>query len=56
MDPDFEAFETFIRSELPVAMDAIPVSTHVNNARNKDERCMDPIGKAIALDDSGALL
>jgi putative SOS response-associated peptidase YedK len=56
MDPDFEAFETFIRSELPVAMDAIPVSTHVNNARNKDERCMDPIGKTITLDDSGALL
>jgi len=56
MDPDFEAFERFIRSELPVALDAVPVSTHVNNARNKDERCMDPIGKTLSLDDSGALL
>ena len=45
MDPD-----------LPMQLDAIPVSTYVNNARNKDDRCMDPIGKAIVLDDGGALL
>ena len=56
MDPESEAFEALIRSELPVALDAVPVSTHVNNARNKDERCMDPIGKPITLDDGGALL
>jgi putative SOS response-associated peptidase YedK len=56
MDPESEDFETLIRSDLPVSMDAVPVSTHVNNARNKDERCMDPIGKPIPLDDRGALL
>jgi putative SOS response-associated peptidase YedK len=56
MDPESEDFETLIRSDLPVPLDAVPVSTHVNNARNKDERCMDPIGKPIPLDDRGALL
>jgi putative SOS response-associated peptidase YedK len=56
MDPESESFEALIRSDLPVALDAVPVSTHVNNARNKDERCMDPIGKPIPLDDGGALL
>ena len=56
MDPDSKDFESLIDSDLPVEIDAVPVSTHVNNARNKDERCMDPIGKPIPLDDRGALL
>lgn len=56
MDPENGEFENLISSELPVEMDAVPVSTYVNNARNKDDRCMDPIGKPIALDDRGALL
>lgn len=56
MDPENGDFETLISSELPVAIDAVPVSSHVNNARHKDDRCMEPIGKAIPLDDSGALL
>lgn len=56
MDPDSEDFQSLINSDLPVALDAIPVSSHVNNARHKDDRCMDPIGKPIPLDDSGALL
>ena len=34
-------------SQLPMALDAIPVSTYVNNARNKDPRCMDPIAAPI---------
>ncbi len=56
MDPDNDGFASLISSDLPVEIDAVPVSTYVNNARNKDDRCMDPIGKPIALDDSGALL
>ena len=56
MDPESKDFESLIDSDLPVEIDAVPVSTHVNNARNKDERCMDPIGKPIPLDDRGALL
>ncbi len=49
MDPENEDFETLIGSELPVALDAVPVSTHVNNARNKDSRCVDPIGAPVPL-------
>lgn len=56
MDPESKDFESLIDSDLPVEIDAVPVSTHVNNARNKDERCMDPIGNPIPLDDRGALL
>lgn len=56
MDPENGEFQTLIRSELPVEMDAVPVSTYVNNARNKDDRCMDPIGTPIALDDGSSLL
>ena len=56
MDPDNGEFQNLISSDLPVDIDAVPVSTYVNNARNKDDRCMDPIGKPIALDDGGALL
>jgi putative SOS response-associated peptidase YedK len=56
MDADNTEFQSLISSELPVDIDAVPVSTYVNNARNKDDRCMDPIGKPITLDDGGALL
>ncbi len=42
-------FEALLISHLPVALDAIPVSTHVNNARNKDERCVEPIGTPVLL-------
>lgn len=56
MDPHSEDVASLISSELPVAVDAIPVSSYVNNARHKDDRCMEPIAKPIPLDDSGALL
>ena len=39
--------EYLFASRIPVELDAVPVSTHVNNARNKDERCVQPIGPAI---------
>ncbi len=38
-------------ARLPVDVDAVPVSTYVNNARNKDERCVQPIGEAIFMHD-----
>jgi len=38
--------EHLFGSHLSVGLDAVPVSTHVNNARNKDERCMQPIAPA----------
>lgn len=39
--------EYLFASRLPVPLDAIPVSTHVNNARNKDDRCAQPIGPVV---------
>ena len=50
MDPHNDDYESLIGSALPVAMDAVPVSTHVNNARHKDQRCVQAIGKVVALD------
>ena len=35
---------------LPQALDVIPVSTHVNNARNKEPLCTEPIGDAISVE------
>lgn len=41
--------EHLFASRLPMSLDAIPVSTHVNNARHKDERCTQPIGTPVHL-------
>ena len=35
---------------LPQPLDVIPVSTHVNNARNKEPLCTEPIGDAIPVE------
>lgn len=37
-------------ARIPVALDAVPVSTHVNNARHKDARCIEPIGASVPID------
>ena len=37
-------------SALPDALDVVPVSTHVNSARNKEPLCTEPIGEAIAVE------
>lgn len=34
---------------IPLILVAIPVSTHVNNARHKDTRCVEPIGTPVVL-------
>ena len=34
-------------SRLPMDLSAIPVSSHVNNARNKDERCVQALGRSV---------
>jgi len=36
-------------SRLPVELQATPVSSHVNNARHKDEGCVTPVGDAIVI-------
>lgn len=51
LDPGVDAseLEPLFDSCLPMQLDAIPVSSYVNNARNKDERCFDPIGKTLTI-------
>jgi putative SOS response-associated peptidase YedK len=44
-----EDLERLFEPRLAVALDAIPVSTYVNNARNKEARCIEPIGTAVRL-------
>lgn len=34
---------------IPVDLDAVPVSSYVNNARNKEARCIEPIADAVAV-------
>ena len=50
MDPDTTRLDELISSTLPMEIDAVPVSTHVNNARNKDDRCVEPIADAVYIE------
>jgi len=54
LDPRYatEDLQEFFASLLPMALDAIPVSSHVNNARHKDIRVVTPVGDTIAIDDT----
>jgi len=49
LDPTAEPaeLEGLLEPELPVALDAVPVSSHVNNARHKDRRCIEPVAAAV---------
>ena len=47
-----EELEYLFASRLPTSLDAIPVSTFVNNARNKDERCVQAIGEPVSISSS----
>ena len=49
LDIETSELEYLFASRVPVDLDVIPVSSHVNNARNKDERCTQPIGEPIHL-------
>ncbi|MFV2089538.1 MAG: SOS response-associated peptidase [Pseudomonadales bacterium] len=50
MDPKNADLDELISSNLPVEIDAVPVSTHVNNARNKDPRCAQAIASAVHIE------
>jgi putative SOS response-associated peptidase YedK len=42
---DLKDLNSLFDSHLPVDLHAIPVSTLVNNARNKEPRCAEPVGE-----------
>jgi len=54
MDPGNEEFTALISNTMPYELDAIAVSTYVNNARHKDDRCLEPLASPIHIEGSGA--
>ena len=42
-------FKKLFEACLPLELNAIPVSTYVNNARNKDARCFEPVGRPVSI-------
>lgn len=54
LDPEARDFDELLGSSMPVALDAVPVSTYVNNARHKDARCLEPVGTPVPIEGSGA--
>lgn len=40
-----DALNQLLKPELRTAIQVTPVSTYVNNARNKDDRCIEPLGE-----------
>lgn len=51
LSPDVPADEVkpLLGCAVPVDLDAVPVSSYVNNARHKDPRCVDPVGDSVAV-------
>lgn len=45
-----ESLAAMFGPSLPGPLDVVPVSTHVNNARNKEPLCTEPIGEVIAVE------
>ena len=55
LDPEAESatLKPLFGSRVPVELNAIPVSSYVNNARNKDARCIEPIGRVVSIGADG---
>jgi putative SOS response-associated peptidase YedK len=54
LDPEARDVDALLSPRIPVALDAVPVSTYVNNARHKDARCLEPVGAPVPIEGSGA--
>ncbi len=48
-DTPRDELKALLGAVVPVALDAVPVSTYVNNARNKESRCTEPVGEPVAV-------
>jgi putative SOS response-associated peptidase YedK len=44
-----DELEALLGPYVPVELDAVPVSTYVNNARHKDTRCTEPVGDPVTV-------
>jgi putative SOS response-associated peptidase YedK len=54
MDPGNAEFAELIGAQMPQELEAIPVSTYVNSARHKDDRCLEAVAAPVYIDGSGA--
>ena len=56
LDPEASAAElkALLAPRIPVTLDAVPVSSYVNNARNKEARCTEPIGEPVTVAAEGS--
>lgn len=46
---DREALSKLFEPHLPMALEALPVSSYVSNARNKGERCIEAVGPPVSV-------
>jgi putative SOS response-associated peptidase YedK len=44
-----DELQALLGPHVPVELDAVPVSTYVNNARHKDARCTEPVGDPVTV-------
>lgn len=44
---DADSLKALLGPAVPVELDAVPVSSFVNNARNKDPRCVEPVAAPV---------
>lgn len=51
LDPEAgkDELKALLGSAIPDELDAVPVSTYVNNTRNKEARCLEPIAAPVAI-------
>lgn len=51
LDPEAspEALKSLLAPGIPADLDAVPVSSYVNNARHKDSRCTEPVADPVAV-------
>jgi putative SOS response-associated peptidase YedK len=51
LDPETagDALSAMLEPAIPMDLDAVPVSSYVNNARHKDARCTEPVGAPVAV-------
>ena len=49
VETETDVLQNLLHPEIRVPMNVSPMSTYVNNARNKDERCLEPLGETVLI-------
>jgi putative SOS response-associated peptidase YedK len=48
-DTSPDELQNLLTPEIRFPLTVTPVSTYVNNARNKDDRCIEPLGDSVQI-------